>query len=103
MSGGSILAQIKDANSTCMGGLFLFNKDDELAGVDGISAAPRDNVIFEAGYFMNAKNEKHVLIIREDGAKMPADLGGEIYLPLRDRYDISPIENRLMKFIRDHF
>lgn len=37
-------------------------------------AAPRDKVVFEAEFFAVAKDRGHVLIIREDGAKMPADL-----------------------------
>jgi predicted nucleotide-binding protein len=39
-------------------------------------AVPRDNVLFEAGYFIQAKGKDRVLIVREAGAKMPADLGG---------------------------
>jgi len=40
-----------------------------------------------------------VLIIREEGAKMPADIGGSIYLPLRDRNDITPIHTKLLDFV----
>ncbi len=64
-------------------------------------AAPRDNVIFEAGYFMNAKGRERVLIVREDGAKMPADVGGSIYLTLKDRADISPIHAKLRDFVEN--
>ena len=39
-------------------------------------AVPRDNVIFEAGYFIGLKGKRNVLIIRESGSKMPVDLGG---------------------------
>ncbi|WP_447603718.1 TIR domain-containing protein [Nitrospira sp. Nam80] len=35
-------------------------------------------VVFEAGYFASAKGKKRVLIIRQSGTKMPADLGGDI-------------------------
>jgi hypothetical protein len=34
----------------------------------------------------------HVLIIREEGAKMPADLEGDIYTMLHNKSDIYPIE-----------
>jgi hypothetical protein len=102
-SGSTIFEEIERADSTCMGGIFLFTNDDELVSVGGAKAAPRDNVIFEAGYFMNSKGKERVLIIREKGAKMPADVGGNIYLDLDDRSDIAPIEQALLKFIQERF
>jgi hypothetical protein len=99
--GGTILEEIELADNMCLGGLFLFTKDDELVLGDDRIASPRDNVVFEAGYFINSKSDKRVLIIREDGAKMPADLGGNIYLNLKDRNDISSIETRLLKWVRN--
>jgi hypothetical protein len=50
--------------------------------------------------FINAKGKDHVLIIREDGAKMPADLGGDIYAPLKDRSNIGPVENAIKAFVK---
>lgn len=100
-AGGTILSEIERAASLCLGGIFLFTKDDELKVGDTQIAAPRDNVIFEAGYFAHAKGSQRVLIIREDGAKMPADVGGNIYLSLKDRNDTSTIETALLKFIND--
>lgn len=53
--------------------------------------APRDKVILEAGYFAAAKGKERTLIIRQKGAKMPADLGGDIYAPLLDPDDTNPV------------
>lgn len=76
--GSSILQQIEQAVARCSAGVFLFTKDDKLTDdAHPDKAVPRDNVVFEAGYFINAKGKDHVLIVREAGAKMPADLGGE--------------------------
>jgi predicted nucleotide-binding protein len=69
-----------------------------MEGTD-VKAAPRDNVVFEAGYFAAAKGRDRVLIILEEGAKMPADLGGNIYLNLQNRDDISPIESSIRDFV----
>jgi hypothetical protein len=96
--GQTILEEIEAADKQCTVGIFLFTKDDQLAGIEAY-AAPRDNVIFEAGYFTRSKGKDHVLIIREEGAKMPADWGGVIYVPLKDRTDISPIESRIRTFL----
>jgi len=40
-----------------------------------------------------------VLIIRESGSKMPADLGGDIYAALPDRASIKPIERTIKAFV----
>jgi hypothetical protein len=48
-AGGSILSEIEKARAACSCGIFLFSEDDPLEGTPGV-AAPRDNVVFEAGY-----------------------------------------------------
>ena len=93
-----ILDEIETASKLCSGGVFLFTKDDLLEGNE-MRASPRDNVVFEAGYFAAAKGRDRVLIILEEGAKMPADLGGNIYLSLADRDDIRPIEGAIRDFV----
>jgi predicted nucleotide-binding protein len=97
--GGTILDELIDASKACLGAIMLLTKDDELLVGEESHAAPRDNVIFEMGLFMEAKGRERVLVIREEGAKMPADIGGGIYLSLRDRNDIAPIHSKLLDFI----
>lgn len=88
------MEEVSSAIEKCRCGLFLFTSDDPLSA-DSKYAAPRDNVIFEAGFCYAAKGPLKTIIIREDGAKMPADLGGSIYLSLKDRTDISSIQEKL--------
>lgn len=97
-AGMSILSEIEAAAARCSCGIFLFGNNDPLEGTDG-GAAPRDNVVFEAGYFMNAKGPERCLIIREGNAKMPADLGGAIYLQLNGA-GVAPIEGALERFLK---
>lgn len=89
----------KAAARSCACGIFLFTKDDPLEGIDG--AAPRDNVIFEAGFFLRANGRDRVAVIREEGAKMPADLGGNVYISLKDRGDIAPIHSQIRRFLEN--
>jgi len=97
--GRSILDEIEEARVRCTTGIFLFTKDDLLAGrASNRQAAPRDNVVFEAGYFVSAKGKGRVLIVREAGAKMPADLGGDIYAALKSRTSIRSIEDSVRRF-----
>lgn len=96
--GGTILEEIEKSAQTCLCGIFLLTRDDQLANHES-KFAPRDNVLFEAGYFMKAKGKERTLIISEEGVKMPADVGGNIYLPLKDRSDISTIREDLRFFL----
>jgi hypothetical protein len=98
--GRTILNQIEQAAARSIGGIFLFTKDDDLADpAPGIVAVPRDNVVFEAGYFIGLKGKNNVLIIREAGSKLPADLGGDIYAALPGQGDIRTIERALKAFL----
>jgi hypothetical protein len=98
--GRTILDQIQEAASLSTSGVFLFTKDDDLVDHgQRETATPRDNVVFEAGYFIGQKGKRNVLIIREAGSKMPADLGGDIYGSLADKTNITPIEKTLGSFL----
>jgi len=95
----TILRQIEEASRRCGAGIFLFTNDDALSGKGGRGrAVPRDNVVFEAGFFSALKGKSRVLIVLEKGAKMPADLGGDIYASLDDKNNIQPIGAILQKF-----
>ena len=104
-AGATILEEIERAASRCRCAVFLFTKDDELdakaKAKASIEAIPRDNVLLEAGYFTQARGKKRVAIVRESGAKMPADLGGIIYLSLEDRNQLLPVKRDLRKFLKD--
>lgn len=93
-AGATIMDEISAAIRSCRCGIFLFTRDDPLEG-DARHAAPRDNVIFEAGFCIATKGPQRTIVIREEGAKMPADLGGTIYLSLKDRSDISAVQEKL--------
>jgi predicted nucleotide-binding protein len=97
-AGPTILEELLKASRSCLGAIMLLTKDDELLDAHGI-AAPRDNVIFEMGMFMEAKGRERVLVVCEQGAKMPSDIGGGIYLSLINRDDITSIHSRLTSFI----
>jgi predicted nucleotide-binding protein len=62
-------------------------------------AAPRDNAVFEAGYFIGLKGKRNILIIREAGSKMPADVGRDIYDSLADNGVIPPVKRTLSAFM----
>ena len=96
----SILEEIEEARRRCNAGIFLFTKDDTLIKpATPRQAAPRDNVVFEAGYFGAAKGKGRILILREEGAKIPADLGGDIYAEFKRRGNIQGLQQALRRFV----
>jgi len=98
--GRSILEQIEEARLRCSAGLFVFTRDDEIAARRGAKqAVPRDNVVFETGYFVSAKGKERVLVVREVGTKLPADLGGDIYASLEDRKKLTTVKRTIRQFV----
>ena len=98
--GGTIMDQIAEADRRCTAGIFLFTRDDLLSEPTE-DAAPRDNVVLETGYFAHSKGFERVLVIREEGSKMPADLGGALYLNLTDRSNVPATFESLKRFADD--
>ena len=98
--GRSILEQIHAAAARCSANVFLFTKDDNLIDYRQPNrTAPRDNVALEAAYFIALKGKRNILIVREEGCEMPADLGGDVYARLRDKTNIGPIERIVSTFV----
>lgn len=98
-SGRSILSEIERARDLCGRAIFIFGEDDEFQGTM-LQAAPRDNVVFEAGYFIGSKGPANTLIVRVGRAKMPADLGGTIYLSLKDGAQPDVLKAAVANFVQ---
>jgi len=98
-----VMNAIEEAECLTACGIFLFMADDFLEGGASLRGAPRDNVVYEAGYFAGAKGREYTVIIREGDAKVPSDLAGVLYLGLRDRHDISGIETKLTEYFKNLF
>jgi hypothetical protein len=99
-SGQIIWDSIERAERLTDSGIFLFMADDKLGQGKAQLHVPRDNVVYEAGYFAGAKGRSQSLIIREEGAKIPSDLGGILYLQLPGRNDIAAIESKLREHLK---
>jgi predicted nucleotide-binding protein len=67
--------------------IVLFTGDDfgRYKDADKDEKRPRQNVIFEAGYFMGKLGRKNTIILAEEGLNIQSDLQGYIYIPL-DEY-----------------
>ena len=96
--GRVILDEICEASFSCKYAIFLLTPDDQIAG-EQVRWVPRDNVVFEVGYFINALGVKRTLVIVREGTKVLADYGGHIYVSLPDKPGISSIKAELRKLL----
>ena len=79
-SGATIIEKIgKYSDVSCA--VCLFTKDDlgKAKGDSEESYRARQNVVFEAGYFIGKLGREKVVIIVEDGVELPGDLSGVVY------------------------
>jgi predicted nucleotide-binding protein len=95
-----LATQLSEADCVLMCGLIPEPADDPLEGQLTRTAIPRDNVLLEAGYFMSAHTAKRLVVVREKGTKMPADLGGMIYLTIERRADWSKTATDVLDALR---
>jgi Predicted nucleotide-binding protein containing TIR-like domain len=102
-AGLSIWEAIGSAEKLTHCGMFLFMEDDLVSTGKKKAFAPRDNVVFEAGYFAGAKGKERTLIVREKDAKIPSDFGGILLYELPTRENLAAIEPRLKKRFREMF
>ena len=105
MPANTILVRLEEAAARCTAAIFLFTNDDTFINDNksnntnsNVTSAPRDNVVYETGYFAHAKGKNRVLIIREKDSKMPVDLGGDIYALLEDRNDLALVKSQIKMF-----
>jgi predicted nucleotide-binding protein len=73
--GQVILDEIRAASFSCKYAMFLLTPDDQIAG-DDPTWVPRDNVVFEAGYFINALGKERTLIIVQEGRRCSRTTAG---------------------------
>ena len=63
------------------GAICLFTADDigKAKGSEKDAFRARQNVVFEAGYFMGKLGRDHVVMIADKGVEIPSDLAGVVY------------------------
>lgn len=102
--GYSILDELRAASYSCKYAILLLTPDDRIAG-DDPRWVPRDNVIFEAGYFINALGPRRTAVVVQRGVHVLADYAGHIYYDLLTKSndpavaDVSSIKDGLRKFL----
>lgn len=90
-AGRTIVEKFEDEAVECSFAVVLLTGDD-LASVKGESAdtrpRARQNVVFEAGYFMGILGRHRVVLLHEVDVELPSDLSGVVYISLSGSWKI---------------
>lgn len=83
---GKTIIEKFEAHSDAGGAICLFTADDmgKAKAETTENSRARQNVVFEAGYFMGKLGRNHVVIICEAGVELPGDLSGVVYTSKSD-------------------
>lgn len=78
---GKTIIEKFEENSDVSGAICLFTADDLGRAKAASDEQPRarQNVVFEAGYFMGKLSRSRVVIIAESGVELPSDMQGIVY------------------------
>lgn len=78
---GKTIIEKFEENSDVSGAICLFTADDLGRAKTDTEERPRarQNVVFEAGYFMGKLGRDRVVIIAEKGVELPSDMQGIVY------------------------
>ena len=78
---GKTIIEKFEENSDVSGAVCLFTADDLGRSKVDMDEEPRarQNVVFEAGYFMGKLGRNRVVIIAENGVELPSDMQGIVY------------------------
>ena len=86
--GRTIIEKFEDHAAEAVFAVVVLTADDIGAlATDHPELRPRarQNVVFELGFFFGALGRNRVAILFEEGAELPSDLGGLLYIPFDDR------------------
>lgn len=83
---GKTIIEKFEENSQIGAAIALFTSDDlgKRKDAEKISPRARQNVVFEAGYFMGKLGRNRVIIIADEGVELPSDLQGIVYTDKTD-------------------
>lgn len=98
--GRLLMPEIERAARECKISVFLVTKDDQTVQSDQTIESPRDNIIFEVGYFAAKRGLERTLLVVEEGTKLPADWGGIIYESFGARTDLDRVCPKLLDAIK---
>jgi hypoxanthine phosphoribosyltransferase len=83
--GSTVPAMLTQATRSNDFAIVILTGDDVTVSRDVPALAPRDNLIFELGWFMSAFGPRRSFFVVEERVKIPSDLNGVLYTTFRRR------------------
>src|SRR5580692_3865467 len=83
-AGSTVVESLEGVPDSVEAAVVFFTPDDEITVRGTGFMSPRDNVLFEAGYFLSRFGRRRCAIARIGNVKIPGDLDGMTVLPLSD-------------------
>ncbi len=98
-----LIDEIQRACEMSDAAIFLFTKDDELSEFlnPTHSHMPRDNVVFEFGFYAAKIGMNKTLLIVEEGTKIPIDLSGILYVSMKSRTKLDDVKKATEKALKE--
>jgi len=80
---GQTVIEKFEANAKGVGYAIVLMTPDDFGGAEGqaSSSRPRQNVVFEFGYFVSALGRSHVAALISPNVEKPSDVNGLVYIP----------------------
>jgi predicted nucleotide-binding protein len=89
--GRTVIEKFEDYAADAAFAVILLTGDD-VGGVkatddepQSLNPRPRQNVVFELGFFIGALGREHVAVLYEEGVERPSDIAGVAFTPLDSR------------------
>ncbi len=99
--GQVLYEEIKRACDKSHAAIFMVTKDDtQVISANSFRQTPRDNIIFEYGYFSGRIGIEKTILVVEADTKVPSDLGGILYVHMADRNNLGNVKVELEKALR---
>jgi len=100
--GKSIFANLDEMSDKVDAAMFIFSDDDKTWYKDGVRGSPRDNVIFEHGFFAGKLGLNKSIIVRCNEPKIPSDLAGIVYAKY-DESELHTLKDKLKHWKDDNW
>jgi predicted nucleotide-binding protein len=95
-TGNTIIDELEAKSRECKLALFIVTRDEQATIGESVHT-PRDNVVFEVGFFSGRLGRDRTIMIVEEGTSLPSDWGGVIYISMKDRENLASIHTPLLR------
>ncbi len=100
--GSTIIEVLERVGRECEAAVIVAGEDDQTVRRGSEGWSPRDNVLYELGYFAGRFGRTHSILVRAGSPKLPSDLGGVVFIQVdgKDQYDRNAVRDTLADHLK---